>query len=149
MKFGERVNTWDCCALMQRGVAGQPSPRDPGLEPSWTLSFQRGNEFASIAQSCQSALPGEQDRDIHHNWGVTFSSPGASARLAAGGRLSASLFRRLVPGILLPLAGLLTFCVVNRREQAQLVMSDNDICQARFWPVIWLWHLQDEKNNPS
>lgn len=112
------------------------------LNPAGLFRFKEEMGLLPLHNAEQSALLGEGEHDIHHSWGTTFSSPGANASLAAGGRLSAMLFRRLVPGILLPLAGLLTFFVVNKIEQAQLLMSDNDICHARSWPVIWLWHLE-------
>lgn len=59
---------------------------------------------------------------------MTFSSPVANGSLAAGGGLAAMLFRRLVPGMLSTLAGLLTFSVVKKIVLPQLLMSDYDIC---------------------
>lgn len=112
------------------------------LNLSWNFSFQIRTAFAWKEQyPAAYTLPGEGEHDIRHKWGVTFSFHGTSTSLTADSRIVAMLFRKTSFWCISAFSLSIDFWG-SKRNLAQVLMSDDNICQARYysgivWSMIW------------
>lgn len=120
------------CLGAENGNSSAPAKEALCLSPSWNSSFQIRTAFALKGQyTAAYARPGAGEHDIRHKWGVTFSFHGISTSLTADGRTVAMLFRKTSFWCISAFSLSIDFWG-SKTKLAQMLMSDDNICQARY-----------------